>query len=194
MGNPKFYKLTNNVCKALDKVCKDCEVTEYSNVKGRNQTLIDICEKQDKSMKIKLADLNDEVTRVKEDFKKTTLDDVYSGKESIKQCVAEVENQFETMKQKQVGLQSALGEKSTKNKKMMECFSDLKQKDECSMKYKSHVALYTNITQIRWVYDSEPDEVKGIIKKGKDFKSFSLNTKDCSQYFIANYLWDQIGN
>lgn len=54
------------------------------------------------------------------------------------------------------------------------------------------VNLYSYLTCIRWQYDCEPHEVKGYISSKNKAKTFALNTQLNSQFFITNYLWDQL--
>lgn len=57
-------------------------------------------------------------------------------------------------------------------------------------KLRYDVNLYNNITRIRWQYDCEASDIKGYACNKNDVKPFSLNSKQNSQFFIANYLWD----
>ncbi|XP_048590447.1 kinetochore protein spc24 [Nematostella vectensis] len=59
-------------------------------------------------------------------------------------------------------------------------------------KTKYNFKLYTNISHIRWNYESEDDHIAGFIACLKNVKPFDLNAKQNSEYFIANYLWDMI--
>ncbi|KAL5019383.1 hypothetical protein ScPMuIL_005105 [Solemya velum] len=54
------------------------------------------------------------------------------------------------------------------------------------------VGLYTNITNIRWQYDSGADYVKGFVCDKNNIKPFDLNRKEHSKFFMTNYLWDLI--
>lgn len=67
-----------------------------------------------------------------------------------------------------------------------------KQTTQSLPKARYDVNLYMNMTNIRWQFDCEPDEVKGFVCNKNDVKPFSLNSKQVSKFFIANYLWDLI--
>ncbi|OWF55909.1 kinetochore protein Spc24-like [Mizuhopecten yessoensis] len=67
-----------------------------------------------------------------------------------------------------------------------------KQTTQSLPKARYDVNLYMNITNIRWQFDSEPEEVKGFVCNKNDVKPFSLNSKQVSKFFISNYLWDLI--
>lgn len=59
-------------------------------------------------------------------------------------------------------------------------------------KARCDVNLYSNITNLRWQFQSEPHEIKGYICNKNDVKTFNLNTQQVSQFFITNFLWDLI--
>ncbi|XP_013411178.1 kinetochore protein Spc24 [Lingula anatina] len=61
---------------------------------------------------------------------------------------------------------------------------------EALPKLRHDVNLYHSISNIRWQYDCEPDEIKGYLCNKHDVKPFSMNSKQNSQFFIVNYLWD----
>ncbi|XP_078582878.1 uncharacterized protein LOC144865777 [Branchiostoma floridae x Branchiostoma japonicum] len=50
--------------------------------------------------------------------------------------------------------------------------------------------LYTNVTKLKWDFSCGPDEIKGFVTCKSDVKPFSLNSKQNSLFFVANYLWD----
>ena len=54
------------------------------------------------------------------------------------------------------------------------------------------VNLFTYLTGIRWQYNCEQHEIKGYVSTAKGVKPFDLSSNENSQFFIANYLWDQI--
>ena len=57
-------------------------------------------------------------------------------------------------------------------------------------KIKYAFSLYSNITRIRWDYESEEDQLKGFVASLQDVRPFKLNSQENSKYFTANYLWD----
>lgn len=59
-------------------------------------------------------------------------------------------------------------------------------------KIKYAFSLYSNITRIRWDYDSEEDQLKGFVASLRDVRPFKLNNQENSKYFTANYLWDVV--
>ncbi|XP_060076836.1 kinetochore protein Spc24-like [Ylistrum balloti] len=67
-----------------------------------------------------------------------------------------------------------------------------KQTTQSLPKARYDVNLYMNVTNIRWQFDSEPEEIKGFVCNKNDVKPFSLNSKQVSKFFISNYLWDLI--
>ncbi|CAH1250748.1 SPC24 [Branchiostoma lanceolatum] len=50
--------------------------------------------------------------------------------------------------------------------------------------------LYSNVTKLKWDFSSGPDDIKGFVTCKSDVKPFLLNSKQNSQFFVANYLWD----
>lgn len=61
-------------------------------------------------------------------------------------------------------------------------------------KTKYSFSLYSNITRLRWDYDSGDDKLQGFVTSLQDVRPFSLDLKDHSDHFIANYLWDVIAS
>lgn len=55
---------------------------------------------------------------------------------------------------------------------------------------KYNFSLYTNVSHIRWDYESEDGQVKGFVASLNDVKPFCLKKSEKSNYDIANYLWD----
>ncbi|XP_078663047.1 kinetochore protein spc24-like [Branchiostoma floridae x Branchiostoma belcheri] len=50
--------------------------------------------------------------------------------------------------------------------------------------------LYSNVTKLKWDFSGGPDDIKGFVTCKSDVKPFSLNSKQNSKFFVANYLWD----
>lgn len=59
-------------------------------------------------------------------------------------------------------------------------------------KTKYYFSLFSNISHIRWDYNSKEDEIKGFVASLNDVKPFCLDEKQNSKYFTVNYLWDLI--
>ncbi|KAF2351049.1 Kinetochore-Ndc80 subunit Spc24, partial [Trinorchestia longiramus] len=59
---------------------------------------------------------------------------------------------------------------------------------------KKKMDVYSCLTRIKWKYDSPEDEVCGFVARPdkKDVIPFKLDTKNSSQYFVTNFLWDQL--
>ena len=68
------------------------------------------------------------------------------------------------------------------------------QASDALPKTKYSFSLYSNITRLRWDYDSDEDKLQGFVTSLKDVRPFSLNVKEHSSHFIANYLWDVIAS
>ena len=68
------------------------------------------------------------------------------------------------------------------------------QASDALPKTKYSFSLYSNITRLRWDYDSDEDKLQGFVTSLKDVRPFSLNLKEHSSHFIANYLWDVIAS
>lgn len=66
------------------------------------------------------------------------------------------------------------------------------QASDALPKTKYSFSLYSNITRLRWDYDNEDDKLQGFVTSLRDVRPFSLNLKEHSRHFIANYLWDVI--
>lgn len=66
----------------------------------------------------------------------------------------------------------------------------LQENVEVLPKIKYAFSLYSNITRIRWDYDSDEDQLKGFVASLRDVRPFKLNNRENSKYFTANYLWD----
>lgn len=101
---------------------------------------------------------------------------------NIENLNGEVGSVEEAMKQTEI---SALKAKESKTKILQENI-------EVLPKIKYAFSLYSNITRIRWDYDSEEDKLKGFVASLRDVRPFTLNSKENSKYFTANYLWDVI--
>ena len=61
-------------------------------------------------------------------------------------------------------------------------------------KTKYSFSLYSNITRLRWDYDTNGDKLQGFVTSLRDVRPFSLNLNEHSSHFIANYLWDVIAS
>ncbi|KAK3745710.1 hypothetical protein QZH41_007667 [Actinostola sp. cb2023] len=59
-------------------------------------------------------------------------------------------------------------------------------------KTKYYFSLFSNISHVRWDYNSKEDEIKGFVASLNTVKPFCLDVKQNSKYFIVNYLWDLI--
>ncbi|XP_069124868.1 kinetochore protein Spc24-like isoform X2 [Argopecten irradians] len=103
-----------------------------------------------------------------------------------KQSLIKSKEEYEEIRQK---LEAS---KAEMNQLMKEREVVEKQTTQSIPKARYDVNLYLNITNIRWQFDSEPEEVKGFVCNKNDVKPFSLNSTQVSKFFIANYLWDLI--
>ena len=68
------------------------------------------------------------------------------------------------------------------------------QASDALPKTKYSFSLYSNITRLRWDYDTDEDKLQGFVTSLNDVRPFSLNLKEHSNHFIANYLWDVIAS
>lgn len=55
---------------------------------------------------------------------------------------------------------------------------------------KYNFSLYTNVSHIRWDYESDEDKVKGFIANLNDVKPFCFGKSEKSTFDIVNSLWD----
>lgn len=55
---------------------------------------------------------------------------------------------------------------------------------------KYNFSLYTNVSHIRWDYESDEDQVKGFIANLNDVKPFCFSKSAKSKFDIVNSLWD----
>ncbi|XP_046557364.1 kinetochore protein Spc24-like [Haliotis rubra] len=66
-------------------------------------------------------------------------------------------------------------------------------KDETNIslpKARYDVNLYSHITNIRWRYDCQPNEVIGYMCDKNSVRPFSFDRNQVSDSFTVNYLWD----
>ncbi|XP_033743205.1 kinetochore protein Spc24-like isoform X2 [Pecten maximus] len=103
-----------------------------------------------------------------------------------KQSLIRSKEEYEDVQQKLETSKSELNQ-LLKDREVVE-----KQTTQSLPKARYDVNLYMNITNIRWQFDSDPEEVKGFVCNKNDVKPFSLNSKQVSKFFISNYLWDLI--
>ncbi|CAB4008708.1 Hypothetical predicted protein [Paramuricea clavata] len=68
------------------------------------------------------------------------------------------------------------------------------QASDALPKTKYSFSLYSNVTRLRWDYDTNDDKLQGFVTSLRDVRPFSLNLKEHSSHFIANYLWDVIAS
>ena len=61
-------------------------------------------------------------------------------------------------------------------------------------KTKYSFSLYSNITRLRWDYDTSDEKLQGFVTSLRDVRPFSLDLNEHSSHFIANYLWDVIAS
>ena len=66
------------------------------------------------------------------------------------------------------------------------------QSSDALPKTKYSFSLYSNITRLRWDYDTEDDKLQGFVTSLRDVRPFSLDLNEHSRHFVANYLWDVI--
>ena len=55
---------------------------------------------------------------------------------------------------------------------------------------KYNFSLYTNVSHIRWDYESDEDQVKGFIANLNDVKPFCFSKSEKSKFDIVNSLWN----
>ncbi|XP_020910681.1 kinetochore protein Spc24 [Exaiptasia diaphana] len=105
-----------------------------------------------------------------------------STNESIKQIENDLRHLEEVCKQKEID------EKNLKEKNQ----EITNKKVDVLPKTKYYFSLFSNISHIRWDYNSKDDEIKGFVASLNDVKPFCLDVKQSSKYFTVNYLWDLI--
>lgn len=100
----------------------------------------------------------------------------------IKQIEDDLRNLEDVCKQKEID------EKNLKEKNE----EVTNKKVDVLPKTKYYFSLFSNISHIRWDYNSKEEEIKGFVASLNDVKPFCLDVKQNSKYFTVNYLWDLI--
>lgn len=76
-------------------------------------------------------------------------------------------------------------------KELMEKATEVKtNRVEILPQTKYNFSLYTNVSHIRWDYESDEDQVKGFIANLNDVKPFCFGKSEKSKFDIVNSLWD----
>lgn len=92
-------------------------------------------------------------------------------------------------------LENSMREIGLENSKLLQEKSAIQhQASDAMPKTKFSFSLYSNITRLRWDYDMDGDKLQGFVTSLRDVRPFTLNLKEHSKHFIANYLWDVIAS
>ncbi|XP_028411884.1 kinetochore protein spc24-like [Dendronephthya gigantea] len=92
-------------------------------------------------------------------------------------------------------LENSIREIGLENSKLLEEKSAIQhQASDAMPKTKFSFSLYSNITRLRWDYDMDDDKLQGFVTSLHDVRPFTLNLKEHSRHFVANYLWDVIAS
>lgn len=187
--NPE--NLVNEVITILASGDDKESIENSKNVFRENQRLQD---EQELAVKAIIAKLTNSCEQSKALEASTNIDGASTEKiehlksentavdEKIKQIETDLRNLEDVCKEKDV-IVDAL---KTKNDEVTT------KKVDVLPKTKYYFSLFSNISHIRWDYNSKEDEIKGFVASLSDVKPFCLNAKQNSKYFTVNYLWDLI--
>lgn len=132
--------------------------------------------------------------------------DLQNALKEINKCLSEqlqinekTKSQYKTLKEKCKTISeeneklkmdiSSVKEEICEKDKELEELNSRESKDL----YKYECLLYRTITKIKWDLDCPENEIAGIIG-GKTITTFQLDKDKHSKTFIANHLWNLIGN
>ncbi|KAK7111495.1 kinetochore protein spc24-like [Littorina saxatilis] len=123
----------------------------------------------------------------------STPDDLASIETLLQNKVEAVSTQSSTVIRECQQLKEGL----TKAQRELETLKEQRQSQKDAItaalpKARCDANLYSNITNLRWQFNTEPHEVKGYICNNAGVKTFNLNSQEVSRFFITNYLWDLI--
>jgi len=86
-------------------------------------------------------------------------------------------------------LKAAMQQLSVEEKKIKDREEDIEEETTVEVpRVRTMIALYTNITKLKWAYDT--DKVQGSIMTPSEVRTFSFEPEKHSKYHIANELWD----
>lgn len=189
MASVKLFSHLPDINKQWEKLKYEAE---YEVKAVQKNKLIEIYSQEEEKLKEKLIEQKSCLKKMREELKSIKKENISEEIENINKETESVVIYLESIKEKHQNLEKVYEEKKDKNSKMLAKLEDLQKLGKELIKHKNDIALYTHLTKIRWLYDSKPQEVKGLILQKKEIKPFSLDREKDSEFFIANYLWDQI--
>ncbi|XP_067128764.1 kinetochore protein Spc24-like [Centruroides vittatus] len=189
MGNNKIFTHLSDVNKQWEKLKNELHY-EVKNI--QNRKLSEICCYEEEKFKKELIERKLTLENKREYLSKIKRDDVDEEKKDLDKEIKEVIIYLESLKEKYQNIERSFEEKLNKNNELLNKLKESRKIGKEIIKHKNKIALYTLLTNIRWIYNSKPNELKGLILQKKEIASFSFNLETDSEFFIVNYLWDQV--
>ncbi|CAH1250747.1 SPC24 [Branchiostoma lanceolatum] len=149
--------------------------TQEEDVKKTIQALLAINE--DEEQKVKSISQSEEVYQQKEAELEAEKSQAERQRQQAEQGVQSLMGKLEKLKDEQEAVSK---QKETVKQNTTEALPDVRYL----------TTLYSNVTKLKWDFSSGPDDIKGFVTCKSDVKPFLLNSKQNSQFFVANYLWD----
>ncbi|XP_066266008.1 kinetochore protein spc24-like [Branchiostoma lanceolatum] len=149
--------------------------TQEEDVKKTIQALLAMNE--DEEQKVKSISQSEEVYQQKEAELEAEKSQAEKQRQQAEQGVQSLMGKLEKLKDEQEAVSK---QKETVKQNTTEALPDVRYL----------TTLYSNVTKLKWDFSSGPDDIKGFVTCKSDVKPFSLNSKQNSQFFVANYLWD----
>ncbi|XP_064594951.1 kinetochore protein spc24-like isoform X2 [Liolophura sinensis] len=172
----------------------ETEIKLFQEALELQQKIQEIIQKQQALMK---RDINTLCSMVEEQKEKMAND---ADRQEYHQKEKDIKSQMDKMKQLKTQVQQecqSVQEELTRCQREESKLVEEKEAEENKTtkvlpNIRYDLNMYNMICRIRWKYDCGPDEVSGYVCNKKEVKPFTLSTKQNSQFFITNYLWDLI--
>ncbi|XP_019620783.1 PREDICTED: kinetochore protein spc24-like, partial [Branchiostoma belcheri] len=148
---------------------------QQEDVKKTIQALLAVSEEEEQ--KVKSISQSEEGYQRKEAELEAEKSQAEKQRQQAEQGVQSLMGKVEKLKEEQAAVSR---QKETVKQNTTEALPDVRYL----------ATLYSNVTKLKWDFTGGPDDIKGFVTCKSDVKPFSLNSKQNSKFFVANYLWD----
>ncbi|XP_074648044.1 kinetochore protein spc24-like [Tubulanus polymorphus] len=153
-------------------------------------------EKQNEQIKTTITEILDEKNQNEEKCEErisAEIEQIKQNMELLEKCKKEVTEQQETVSTDVNRFTKQINKTRMDSEQLENLKTTAKHKTEIELPtLRNLIKLYQSVTDIKWQFETEPDEIKGTVLNSKAIKPFKLNKNERSSFYIANYLWQQI--
>ena len=146
---------------------------------------------QQESVKSTLRALSKLLANKEDEEKASRINENSNGIETLQAEKDSTVKHIEKLEADVKVFEKKITDKEDEIKELMERATEVKtNRVEILPQTKYNFSLYTNVSHIRWDYESDEDQVKGFIASLNDVKPFCFSKSENSKFDIVNSLWD----